>query len=100
MSRLVNLLYPKSTDGWVTSVAGVELVDGFFNEFFSKPSFKTISLRVDQECQIELVLGDRGVKEVLTINEITGLELDLRFQYVYSFKFLSSGVSYYMLASY
>ena len=100
MSRLINLLYPKSSDGWQVSESGKEIIDELFNENFSKPSFKTLSLLVKEECQVELVLGDKGVKEVLTLLPETSLELDMRFQYLYSFKFITPNINYYFLASY
>jgi len=99
MSRPENLLQPKSTEGWETSVSGKELVDIFPSEF-SKPSFKTISLKVKDACQIQLIMGSPEHTHIIHLLEETGLEIDERFERVYSFKFLTDGVEFYALYSY
>jgi len=86
---------------WMTSTADEELVTGFPPDWNS-PSFRTISFTCKTACTVEVVLGmgSKAKTHTLSINPDYGLELDERFDQIYSFKIKDAGIEYYYLASY
>lgn len=99
MASTINILRPKSSDGWQTSEAEKELVADFPVDY-TKPSLRTISLLVKSECKVKIKTGYFEEYHELTLVPEAGLEVDERFGQIYSFKFLTSGVEYYWLCSY
>lgn len=103
MAEPINLLKPKTSDGWVSSVADEDIIKPLFPPEFTDPSIATISLLVKQECKIEVILKNTANEKIpyeLSIVPNGGLELDERFGRIYSFKFLDGGIEHYWAISY
>lgn len=62
---------------------------------FTKPKFNTISFACDANCTIIV-----NEKYEFKVNKKYGLELDERFETIYSFKIKESGIPFFFLASF
>lgn len=83
-----------SASQYNTSTANQELVTGLPLEY-TKPKFVTMSFACEQDCTVV-------INELFTIKvrKDFGLELDERFETIYSFKIIEEGIGFYFLASY
>ena len=72
MSRPNHYLRAKSSKGWESSVANRNIADDFPSDY-TKPSFRTLSLLVKEECEVEIQLGDYEPETLYWLPE-TGLE--------------------------
>jgi hypothetical protein len=84
-----------STDGYLVSEVGKNVIDILITENYQLKDVKEISLDVDTMCKIQINDG-----KILTVNPRLGLFRSTEYEPVKKLVFMDAGVNYFISAGY